>query len=118
MRPEFVNAIKDNYLDNKEFLQKRFLSSCLTERAKIKLTGINGINVNKKRLVRRESLVKVEVDDGPARILYNNRRTGSVEFGCETERPKSKSIIESYVSDGQRIMTGGIFKNTTVMDEF
>lgn len=113
-----MNAIKDNYLDNKEFLQKRFMSSCLTERAKIRLTGLNGINVKKKRIVRKESLVKVEVEDGPARILYNNRRTGSVEFGCETERPKCNSIFESYVSDGQRVMTGGVFKNTIVMDEF
>ena len=115
MRPEFINAIKDNYSDNQEFLQKRFLSSCLTERAKIKLTGFDE---SKKRLIRKDSLAKVDVDYGPARILYNNRRTGSAEFGCVTERPKCKSICESYVSEGKTFMSGGIFKNTFVTDDF
>jgi CRP-like cAMP-binding protein len=120
MKPEFVNAIKDNYLDNNEFLQRRFQSSCLTERAKIQLDGFQKFRKKKKIVKNEEDFRKFSgFDLGCARILYSNRRTGSVEFGCETERNKHTSVFESQsnVDMGRRVVTEGIFRNTVVLDD-
>lgn len=126
MKPEFINTIRDNYRQDQEFIQKRYLSSCLTERAKLGI-GKFDFTVKKKKNVktqRKEEFKMIQartvsaLSGEPARILYNNRRAGSIELLLEGEKSTKMSLQATNPSFELPKPAETIFKTNLVFEEF
>ena len=126
MKPEFINAIRENYRQDQEFINKRYISSCLTERAKLGIGKFEFEPKNKKvkRTRRLEERIVFQprtssaMSGEPARILYNNRRAGSIEL-YDGEKSTKMSICVSNPSFEFGIKhSESIFKTNLMSENF
>lgn len=127
MKPEFINTIRENYRQDQEFIKKRYISSCLTERAKLGIGKFEFGERKKKKVVRtrkREDDIILQartssaLSGEPARILYNNRRAGSIEIYSREKSAKMSICVSNPSFEIGLKQSESIFKTNLMNEDF